>query len=283
MKKQLSAVLVVLILTSFACSIQNFQMKTIETEQLYVSEMLPGNAERTELFFKMVGGEFILKPDADGLINGTISYNVQLWEPKFTRLENYFAIEQVNPYRITGLPSEKTINDWDLSLTTAIPLDLSIEGGASKNTYDFTGLQLTRLNVVQGASETTIRFDAPNPITMREFIFTTGASSAELIGLANANFESLSMSSGAGDYTLDFSGTLIQDASVTIKSGVSNLTLIIPAGMKAVINNNGALSNINTRGAWVVNDKTYTTESEGATLTIDLEMALGNINLIHGD
>ena len=97
------------------------------------------------------------------------------------------------------------------------------------------------------------------------------------------NFNTLDFSAGAGDYTLDFTGTLTHDASVDIKATISNITIIIPAGMKAVIINDGTVSNINTEGTWLLSDDTYTTVQEGPTLTINLSMAVGNVTLIHQD
>jgi hypothetical protein len=117
---------------------------------------------------------------------------------------------------------------------------------------------------------------------MEEFSFTTGASSAKLYGLANANFEAMTMSAGAGDYTLDFTGSsLSQDTKVDIKAGISNITIIIPAGMKAQVYNRGTVSNINTQGTWLLTDNIYSTLNEGFTLTINLDMAVGNVNLNH--
>lgn len=281
MKKQLIAVILVLVLASFACSLQNIQMETIDNQMVNIFEPLPNNTNETELVFNMTGGEFNLSPGAEGLVNGTIAYNVEQWEPEFTRSDNYFEIDQVNPFQISGIPTGDVINRWDLILTSALPLDLSIEGGASENNFDFSGLQLSNLKIRQGASDTTITFDEPNPITMEELSFTTGASSAKIYGLANANFTILNMSSGAGDYTLDFGGVLTQDATVNIKAGISNIRIIIPAGMKAVVNNEGTVSNIDTRGTWLVTDDTYTTMQEGLTLTINLDMAVGNVNLVH--
>jgi predicted membrane protein len=115
---------------------------------------------------------------------------------------------------------------------------------------------------------------------MNTFTFTTGASSAELFGLANANFETMTISAGAGDYTLDFSGSLSRDATVDIKAGVSNIKIIIPASMNARINNLGIVTNINTRGTWLLSDNTYTTEAEGPMLTINLNVSVGNVSLI---
>jgi hypothetical protein len=257
-------------------------METIETRTVTINESLPPNTEETKIKFNMTGGVFNLQSGAEGLVNGTITYNVEQWEPEFTRRENAYEIRQVSPFSITGIPTKDIKNTWDLSLTTALPLDLSIEGGASKYNFDFTGLQLTNLRIVQGASESNIRFDTPNPQLMEEFSFTTGASSAKLYGLANANFEVMNMSAGAGDYTLDFTGSsLSHDMSVNIKAGISNITIIIPAGLKALVNNQGTVSNINTKGTWLLMDNTYSTLNEGYTLTINLDMAVGNVNLNH--
>ena len=248
-----------------------------------ILEPLPDNLEETEIQFRMTGGKFSIIPSADNLVSGTILYNVEQWEPEFTRSSNLYKISQVNPFRISGIPSGETVNNWDLALTTQIPLSLSIEGGASENNFDFTGIHLTNLRIVQGASDSTIRFNSPNPVKMDEFTFNTGASSAELFGLGNANFSEMSVSCGAGDYTLDFTGELTEDRLVNIKAGVSNITIVIPAGMKAVINNQGTISNINSRGTWLVTDDTYTTMADGPTLTVNLDMAVGNVNLVHED
>lgn len=281
MKAKIIIAISTLILASFACSIQNVQMSTIETQQVDIMEPLPSNAEETELNFTMTGGKFTITPGGNGLVTGTIIYNIEQWEPEFTRSSNLYDISQVNPFRISGIPSVEVVNTWDLSLTTQIPLDLTIEGGASENSFDFSGLQLSNLKIVQGASDTIIRFDAPNPVQMDHFIFTTGASSAKITGLGNANFSEMSVSCGAGDYTLEFSGEMTEDRTVDINAGVSNISIIIPAGTKAVIANQGTVSNINTRGTWLVTDDTYSTMVEGPAIRINLDMAVGNINLVH--
>ncbi|MDY6846470.1 MAG: toast rack family protein [Chloroflexota bacterium] len=281
MKKQVIAAVFVLMFAGFACSFQNIEMKTTDTQVVTITEPLPSDLASTELVFKMTGGKFNLFPGADGLVNGTITYNVEQWEPEFTRSNYYYEIKQKNPYNITGIPTGNIENNWDFGFSTVLPLDLTIEGGASENTFDFSGLQLTNLDIIQGASETELRFDLPNPVLMKELSFKTGASSAKLYGLGNANFISMNFSCGAGDYTLDFTGTLSQESTVNIKAGVSNITIIIPADMNATIINQGLVSNINTQGTWLVTDETYTTMLEGPKLTILLDMAVGNINLIH--
>jgi hypothetical protein len=283
MNKQVIAAVLVLMLAGFACSIQNIEMKTIDTQYVTIAEPLPSDLAGTELVFKMTGGEFNISPGAEGLVNGNITYNVEQWEPEFTRSNYFYEIKQKSPYTITGIPTDNVENKWDLGLSTILPLDLTIEGGASENTFNLSGLHLSNLSIIQGASETTVQFDSPNPILMRNFNFKTGASSAKLYGLGNANFISMTFSCGAGDYTLDFAGELEQDSVVDIKAGVSNITVIIPEFMNAAVVNKGLVSNINTKGTWLVTDETYTTMVDGPMLIINLDMAVGNINLIHGE
>jgi len=281
MKKQLIAAVIALIFAGFACSLQNFQMETAETRTLNVASPLPENQNETEIALNMTGGKLTLSSGANDLINGTITYNVEQWEPEFTHRENLFKINQANPLKLTGIPTGDVINNWDLFLSNAVPINLSIEGGASENIIDLTGLQLTGLSIIQGASQTKVRFDAPNPLVMDNFSFTTGVSSAEIFGLANANFQTMTFSGGAGDYTLDFSGALTHDTTVNIKVGASSLKIIIPSGMNAVINSQSTVSNFNTEGTWLLTNDTYATIEDGYTLTINLDLAVGNVKLIH--
>lgn len=281
MKKQLIAAFIMLLLATLACSLQNVRLETIDPQIVLISEPLPQNGQETALVFKMSGGKFFITPDAEGLVSGTIKYNVEPWEPEFIRRDNYLEIRQVNPFRITGIPLGDVENTWELALTNQLPINLTIEGGASENSFDLTGVPLTNLKITQGASDTTIQFDSPNPTLMEDFTFTTGASSAKIFGLGHANFKRMTMSGGAGDYTLDFTGRLLQDALVDIKAGISNITIIIPAEMRAVVNNRGTVSNVNSQGTWLLSDQTYSTVNEGYTLTINLDISVGNVNLIH--
>ncbi len=283
MKKPLIAALLVLALSGFACSVSNIEMKTVDTRVIEISEPLPADRGPSELVFNMTGGSFDLNPGAAQFVKGTITYNVEQWEPRFTRSNHYYEIRQVSPWRISGIPTSDVVNEWNLALSSLLPIDLTIEGGASKNHLNLTGLQLTGLKITQGASETDLRFDTPNPQVMETFSFTTGASSADLYGLGYANFNQMDFSAGAGDYTLDFTGALSHDATVDLRATISNITIIIPTGMRAVVINEGTVSNINTKGVWLLNDETYSTLDEGHTLTVHLDMAVGNVTLIQGE
>jgi predicted membrane protein len=103
----------------------------------------------------------------------------------------------------------------------------------------------------------------------------------KLKGLANANFSTLTFSGGAGNYTLDFSGDLQRNATVTIDSGLGNLSLIIPEDLNTAITVESAAVNISAGSGWAQNGKTYTQEGTGPSLTILVKMAAGNLVITH--
>jgi len=109
--------------------------------------------------------------------------------------------------------------------------------------------------------------------------YETGASNVTINGLANANFNTLIFQSGAGDYTLDFSGELQRNASVNIETGLSNLTLVIPADMAAELTLEGALTNVNVGSDWSKNGDFYSKEGSSPTLTIIIQMSAGNLTI----
>lgn len=124
-----------------------------------------------------------------------------------------------------------------------------------------------------------MNFSEPNKTEMSVFKYETGASNVKLTGLANANFALMDFSSGAGDYTLDFSGDLKRDASITLSSGLSNVIIVVPEGVNAVVTIDSGVSNINAGSGWVQNGNVYTQKGEGPTLTFVIDIGAGNVTL----
>ncbi len=114
---------------------------------------------------------------------------------------------------------------------------------------------------------------------MKELFVSAGASNLSLTGLGNANFETLTFSGGASNYALDFAGKLQRNASATIKTGVSNVTVIVPEGVNAKATLTGGLRAANSEGAWQKNGDTYAMTGSGPTLTLNVEMGLGALQL----
>ncbi|HEX5940842.1 MAG TPA: toast rack family protein, partial [Anaerolineales bacterium] len=207
---------------------------------------------------------------------GTALYNIEQLKPEIIESGGNIEIKQGD---LDGaFPFNNMKNRWNLQLGNT-PMDLTIEAGAYDGNMDLGGLALKNLTVKDGAAHVDLSFSEPNLIEMSRLSYSTGASEVTLRDLANANFSTLDFDSGAGSYTLDFSGELQRDASVNINSGLSELIIIVPEGVNATLSIEGGLTDINTRNGWSQSGTTYSREGSGPTLTISVNMGAGSVTL----
>ncbi|MEW6240042.1 MAG: toast rack family protein [Chloroflexota bacterium] len=231
---------------------------------------------RLELDFG--AGSLTLAPGAaPALVEGTATYNITDLKPEITTTAGTVQIEQGN-YSFQSGPLGDIKNIWDLKLGDA-PMELVVNAGAYEGRFEFGGLALTGLTVRDGAADVDLSFSSPNAAEMSILRYETGASNVRLTGLGNANFTTLSFNSGAGDYTLDFSGEFQRDATATIESGLSNLILVIPEGVNARVTVESGVANINAGSGWSQSGNVYTQSGEGPTLTILVKTGAGNLTL----
>lgn len=278
MKIQIISAILVLALASMACGFsfdlpQQVKAGPEVKESIAVTDP---QSDETRLSLSFGAGDLKLSPGATNLVNGTVTYNVKDLKPEVIEDGAEITIKQGN---FEGLPPfDGMKNQWDLRLGDS-PMDLVIEAGAYTGDFELGGLALNNLTVNDGAADVSLSFSEPNLVEMDEFTYTTGASDVTLEGLANANFERFIFNSGAGDYTLDFSGELQRDATVSIDSGLSDLRLVIPAGVHAVVTIDSALVDINIGEGWSQRGNTYTQSGDGPTLTIIINMGAGEITI----
>lgn len=278
MSKKLLFVVLVLALATLACGFQtNFPVKT-PVADVTDKISVPAPDVNTTLNLGFGAGKLTLAPGAKDLVEGTATYNIPDLKPEIKTEGGDVTIKQ-GDYKMNGVPTLNDIkNEWDLKLG-AEPMDLTINAGAYKGNFDLGGLALTNLTINDGAAEVTLDFSSANTQKMAVLSYKTGASNVSLKNLGNANFGTLVFESGAGNYKLDFGGKLQRDGSATIRSGMSNLTLIIPANVAATVKVSSGLSNVQTPSGWSQHGDTYTQEGTGPTLTIIIEMGAGNVQI----
>ncbi len=226
-------------------------------------------------------GELALKPGAgSALVSGNATYNLPEFKPIINVEGDVVEIRQDN-FRSGNLPKLDGLkNQWDLQLGS-MPIALTIQAGAYDGKFEFGGLALTSLTIKDGAADVELRFSEPNQAQMRLMRYETGASNVTLYGLGNANMTSMSFTGGTGNYTLDFSGNLQRDAAITLESGVSNVTLVIPESANVKMTVETGLSNVSVPSGWVQRGSTYTQTGNGPTLTFVIKMGAGNLNITH--
>ncbi len=287
MFRRLLPAFLVLSLAVMACSF-NINLPSVKvdltpgptvTDQINVP-VPTGVTGSVDLSLAFGAGKLNLQPGSAELVSGTATYNIADFKPTVTANGSNVRIEQGN-WKVTGIPNLANVkNEWDLSLGSA-PMNLSIEAGAYEADYKLGGLSLTGVTVKDGAAQSTMDFSEPNPSEMTLLRYETGASNVSLTGLGNANFSDLEFNSGAGSYSLDFSGTFKRDGNVTIQTGISNMILSIPTGVPAQVTVEGGLSNVTYDSNWTKSGGVYTQSGSGPKLTIVVKIGAGNLSLTH--
>lgn len=236
------------------------------------------NVDEVNLKLSFGAGEMTLSPGGSALVDGTAAYNYTEFKPEIVKDGGDVQV-RMGDGDVTFLPSMDDLkNEWDFKLGEK-PMNLAVESGAYDGSFEFGGLALTSLTIKDGAANVNLAFSEPNQAEMDVFTYSTGASDVKMEGLANANFSIFDFSSGAGNYTLDFSGELQRDASIKIETGFSNLIIIVPEGVNAVATVESGVSNVNAGSGWGQSGGTYKQKGEGYTLTFVIEMGAGNLTL----
>jgi len=224
--------------------------------------------------------QFRLQPGATGLVQGTVQYNVEQLKPTVTTSGSQVTIEQ----KLDNLTfSNQMHNAWDLKISDAIPLALTVEAGAYKGTYDLGGLRLRGLKVQQGAADSTYDFSKPNPDAMDRLSFSSGAASLTVRNLANANAADMRFDTAAGDYTLDFGGTLARTSNVDIHAAATSLTIHVPSGTPMLVQIKGALNDTSQIGFDKIGDQQYANaawDEAKPHIVVTIDDAIGAVKLV---
>ena len=275
---------IVIALVTMACGFSiNLPVDEIKTGPTQVEDINIGIPEDLPADVEIVFGAGDLEVSSgaeDLLIDGEATYNVQDFKPEIDEDGSSIRLS-TGELEIGGIPNIKLSdleNKWDLHLGDAA-MNLKINAGAYQGNYDLGGLSLESLEISDGAADVRLEFSEINQTDMRSFRYSTGASNVKLSGLSNANFGLMNFRSGAGDYTLDFSGELQRDANVIIESGVSHIVIIVPKDTNAVVTFRGGLTNVDSDSGWDVSGDTYSLSGSGPRLVIEVEMGAGSLEL----
>lgn len=171
--------------------------------------------------------------------------------------------------------------DLKLSLSPDVPLDLDLDFGAVEARLELGGLRVTRLSVETGASDTRLRFSAPNPDRCSELGIAMGAAALQVRGLGNANCSRIMVDGGVGDIELDFSGAWRQDMEADITMALGSTTLRVPDNVgvrveKAAFLTSFSGARFHRRDGVYYSDNWDTAQRK---LTVDLEGAFGSIDI----
>lgn len=186
-----------------------------------------------------------------------------------------------SPTKLLGLL--RGIPKFDLALGKSKEFGLTIESGASDNSFEFGGLPITDLLIKQGAGRVDLNFSSPNPQSMSTLKLTIGACAMDAKNLLNAHFSEMIVEGGAASYKFDFGGALMEDAHVKIATGASALELLIPSTTATKISADYPLGNLDVGDGFMTKEGLFWNIAalEGSTplLSITTSVALGSLRL----
>jgi hypothetical protein len=111
-------------------------------------------------------GKLKLSGGADSLLDARFEYNIPDWKPAVSYAvdsgRGRLIVEQ--PSRVVGATWPGNVRyDWDLTLSSAVPLELEIDMGVGKSEIDLKGLNLRRFSLEAGVGEGTVDLSGPRP------------------------------------------------------------------------------------------------------------------------
>lgn len=251
---------------------------------------------RTITSMRQVGGEDLLRVSIEYgagqleigraspgvLYRAGLRYDADVFHPEMSYRAGSlkFGLEDV---RVRGRNMKS--GQLDLDLGPDVPLDIRVQFGAARADLDLTGLQVTRLRVATGASETVLRIDEPNRVACESVDLDVGAASFKAFGLGNLNAERVAFSGGVGEVTLDFTGEATRDVEVDIEMGLGSLTLRVPRGAGVQFRKSGLLVGFDSQGLVKRGDRFFSQDWETADhrITFEVRAALGSINMVWVD
>ena len=204
------------------------------------------------------------------------AYMAELTHERRTRIEVEY---QNGDLRISDdrrrAPGVRRTNDWNITLSRRVPVDLRISTGAGRATLDLSGLQ-GNVDVRAGAGEVTVAF-GEGDAAIEELGLRAGAGRFEATGLGYARARKIEAHAGVGEFQLDFSGPGRDLTEVEIDGGVGRMIVTVPDGVGVRVRaRSGVTSRLTLPGFTQRGDDEHVNSAwERAAIRIDIRARLG--------
>lgn len=141
-------------LAGMCACVEGIRVGEMRTDSQHVAL---GGAKSVSVNLNMASGNMKVRGGADGLMDGTFTYNVSAWQPRVD-------------YHVMGDHGQLTVEEpgkthsalgvsrysWDLQLNNTVPLEITVNMGAGQSDLSLAELNLTRLDVEVGAGNSDV-------------------------------------------------------------------------------------------------------------------------------
>lgn len=240
-------------------------------------------ADETSLRVKLEYGAGKLRvgpATGSNLYRAIIEYDADLFDPVTDYHSGHLDIGVEGRGRHLKLKNHEA-GELRLELSRDVALRLGLDFGAVEADLELGGLNIEDLEINTGASETNVRISQPNAGDCRNADFAVGAAAFHVYGLGNLHCRSLSVDTGVGDVTLDFSGTWEQDMDADISVALGGITLVLPSNVGVRVNKDTFLASFDAYRFTKRGGEYYSDNWDRAThrLSLDISGAFGSIDV----
>ncbi len=153
----------VLVLALAGCYVPSPKLGKTETSHEKVE--LAG-AESVSVSVTLGVGKLKLAGGADDLLDARFEYNIPDWKPMVSyKVEDgrgRLIVEQ--PSRVVGATWPGNVRyDWELKLSSGVPMEIEVDLGVGKSEVDLKGLNLRHFSLEAGVGEGSVDLSGPRP------------------------------------------------------------------------------------------------------------------------
>lgn len=200
-----------------------------EHDEQFTRHTVPvGEAGRVEARIGMNVGSLRVSGGANALADGAFRYTFGL-EPVIdydeTREAGLLTICQRSP---ASIPQRRGRNEWDIALSDAVPLDLTIVHATGDGRFDLSSLALRSLAIDRptGSTRLMLRGDY-HDLRRARVESATGSLTLDLTGRYH-ELSTLDVSSRTGDLEADLGGVWEHDVAVSLRVATGSVRVRLP-------------------------------------------------------
>lgn len=226
-------------------------------------------------------GQLSIQPTSDDVLyRAVIRYDADHFHPVTNYSDGQLDIGLKGGDHV-HVDNHKNGGRLTLWLGTRVPADLDLKFGAVQANLELGGLPLRNAHIATGASETTVRFSKPNPLSLSSLQLDIGAASFKAYDLGNANARQVTVNGGVADVEMGWGGQWRQDCSVQVKMGLGSVTFRVPRDVGVKIHRTGFLASFDGPGFNKRGGEYYSANWSSASrrLVVDVESAFGSFNV----
>lgn len=170
---------------------------------------------------------------------------------------------------------------WYVTINDQVPVRFDLTLGAGKASVDLTGIHVREFNLDAGAGSVRLRADRPNREEIGRMSISTGVGALRADRIGNLRFNVLDFEGGLGEYVLDCTGDLPDNAKIISDVGVGSLTIVLPKGVGAkALTDGNWFSSRKMYGFVRMNDDTFQSrdyDNAQRKVHLDIQSGLGSV------